>query len=67
MRGDTVFADVDGRSLPGRTAVSEITERLWPEYEMFATRELSEFEITYCLSTGLPSACIWASSARRCG
>jgi hypothetical protein len=36
-----------GRSLSSRTAVSEITERLWAEYESFVSRDLSEFEITY--------------------
>jgi hypothetical protein len=28
-----------------RTAVSEITQRLWAEYEAFASRDLSEFEV----------------------
>jgi len=32
----------DGRILLSRTAVSELTEALWPEYEEFATRDLSE-------------------------
>ena len=43
---EAVFADGDGRSLLSRTAVSEITERLWAEYESFVSRDLSEFEIT---------------------
>ena len=30
---EALFADEDGRSLLSRTAVSEITERLWKEYE----------------------------------
>jgi hypothetical protein len=43
---EAVFADGDGRSLLSRTAVSEITVRLWAEYETFVSRDLSEFEIT---------------------
>ena len=30
---EAVFADAEGRSLLSRTAVSEVTERLWAEYE----------------------------------
>src|SRR5712671_1530885 len=50
---EAVFADGDGRSLLSRTAVSEITERLWAEYEAFAGRDLSEFEITYLFVDGI--------------
>jgi hypothetical protein len=48
-----VFADVNGGSLLSRTAVSEITERLWAEYEAFASRDLSEFAVTYLFVDGL--------------
>ena len=47
------FADGTGRSLLSRTAVSEITERLWAEYEAFANRDLAEFEITYLFVEGI--------------
>jgi hypothetical protein len=30
-----------------RAAVSEITERLWAEYEAFTTRDLSEYRIEH--------------------
>ena len=33
--------------------MSEITERLWAEYEAFATRDLAEFEITYLFVDGI--------------
>jgi transposase-like protein len=34
--------ETEGRgSLLSRTAVSELTERLWEEYEAFATRDLN--------------------------
>jgi transposase-like protein len=50
---EAVFAGADGRSLLSRTAVSEITERLWAEYEGFASRDLSEFEVTYLFVDGI--------------
>ena len=50
---EAVFADTEGRSLLSRTAVSEITERLWAEYEAFATRDLAEFEVTYLFVDGI--------------
>ena len=40
---EALFADGGGRSLLSRTAVSEITERLWAEYEALASRDLAEF------------------------
>jgi len=40
---EALFADADGRSLLTRTAVSEITERMWAQYEAFASRDLSDF------------------------
>jgi putative transposase len=45
--------DEEGRPLLSRTAVSQVTETLWEEYEAFATRELSEFEIAYLFLDGL--------------
>ncbi|MFN0192976.1 MAG: IS256 family transposase [Aestuariivirga sp.] len=50
---EAVFADETGKSLLSRTAVSEITERLWAEYEAFAGRDLSEFEIVYLFVDGI--------------
>jgi putative transposase len=50
---EAVFAGADGRSLLSRTAVSEISERLWAEYEGFASRDLSEFEVTYLFVDGI--------------
>jgi len=50
---EALFADGSGRSLLSRTAVSEITERLWAEYEGFASRELSEFEVVYLFVDGI--------------
>jgi transposase-like protein len=50
---EAVFADGEGRSLLSRTAVSEITERLWAEYQAFAGRDLSEFALTYLFVDGI--------------
>jgi transposase-like protein len=50
---EAVFADTDGRSLLSRSAVSEITERLWAEYEAFAGRDLTEFEVAYLFVDGI--------------
>jgi transposase-like protein len=50
---EAVFADTDGRSLLSRSAVSEITERLWAEYEAFASRDLAEFEVIYLFVDGI--------------
>ena len=53
-----------------RTAVSEVTERLWAEYEGFATRDLAEFDVVYLfaerLRTGQPREavlCAWGICA----
>src|SRR5438876_93555 len=50
---EAVFAGADGRSRRGRTAVSEVTERLWAEYEAFASRDLSEFAVVYLFVDGI--------------
>jgi len=50
---EALFADVEGKSLLSRTAISEITERLWAEYEAFVGRDLSEFEVLCLFVDGL--------------
>ena len=47
------FADDAGKTLLSRAAVSELTERLWAEYEAFASHDLSEFEVTYLYVDGI--------------
>lgn len=44
---DEAFTDATGTRLLSRSAVSEITEALWEEYEAFATRDLSGYELEY--------------------
>jgi transposase-like protein len=50
---EATFSDEEGRSLLSRTAVSEVTEKLWEEYEAFATRDLSEHELLYLFVDGV--------------
>jgi transposase-like protein len=50
---EALFADESGQSLLSRTAVSEVTERLWAEYEGFASRGLAEFEVLYLFVDGI--------------
>lgn len=50
---EAIFADDEGRSLLSRTAVSEVTEALWAEYEAFATRDLSEVKPLFLFLDGI--------------
>ena len=50
---EAVFADEAGQSLLSRSAVSAVTERLWAEYETFASRDLAEFEVFYLFVDGI--------------
>ena len=50
---EDAFKDESGRLLLSRTAVSQLGERLWEDYQAFAKRELSEYEITYLFVDGI--------------
>jgi putative transposase len=50
---EAAFQDETGASLLSRTAVSQVTERLWQEYEAFAGRDLGEFPIAYFFVDGV--------------
>ena len=50
---EAALCDEKGRSLLSRTAVSQVTERLWAEYEAFATRDLAEYEVAYLFCDGI--------------
>jgi transposase-like protein len=50
---EKTFAGEDGRSLLGRAAVSQITERLWADYEAFSKRDLGESDIVYLFVGGI--------------
>ena len=42
-----------GEALLSRTAVSAVTEKLWEEYEAFATRDLRELDLAYLFLDGV--------------
>ncbi len=50
---EAAFRDASGASVLSRTAVSQVTERLWQEYEAFAGRDLSEFVVAYLFVDGV--------------
>src|SRR5438094_9211718 len=50
---EAAFRDARGASVLSRTAVSQVTERLWQEYEAFASRDLSEFALAYFFVDGV--------------
>jgi putative transposase len=50
---EDAFTDERGRRLLSRAAVSEITERLWAQYEAFSKRDLSEHAIAYLYVDGI--------------
>lgn len=50
---EEIFRTESGRSLLSRTAVSEVTEALWEEYEEFATRDLSDVRPLYLFLDGV--------------
>ena len=50
---EDAFRDESGRLLLSRTAVSEIGERLWADYQEFAARDLGEYDIAYLFVDGI--------------
>jgi len=50
---EDAFRADDGRLLLSRTAVSELGEQLWRDYQDFATRDLSEHDIVYLFVDGI--------------
>lgn len=50
---EDAFRTGDGRLLLSRTAVSELGEQLWRDYQEFATRDLSEHEIVCLFVDGI--------------
>jgi transposase-like protein len=50
---EDTFKDEEGRLLLSRTAVSEIGERLWADYQAFSQRDLSEYDIAFLFVDGI--------------
>ena len=72
---DVFFTDESGRLLLSRTAVSELGERLWEDYQEFASRDLGEYEVVYLFIDGIAERIrpgsrrepVLAAWATRCG
>jgi putative transposase len=63
---EDAFKDETGRLLLSRTAVSEIGERLWADYQEFATRDLSEYDIAYLFIDGIAERILRPRARRSC-
>ena len=50
---EAAFADESGRCLLTKSAVSEVSERLWVDYQAFASRDLAEFKVLYLFIDGI--------------
>lgn len=50
---EAAFTDEIGRCVLSKTAASELTERLWADYQGFAGRELAEFKVLYLFVDGI--------------
>lgn len=50
---EEAFRRQDGEALLSKTAAGEVAEKLWEEYEAFATRDLSGYEIEYLFLDGV--------------
>ena len=50
---EDAFRDEEGRLLLSKTAVSQLGERLWADYQAFASRDLSEYDIAYLFVDGI--------------
>ena len=50
---EAAFSDEAGQSVLSKSAVSQVTEVLWQQYEAFASRDLSEFKVLYLFVDGI--------------
>lgn len=50
---EDTFRDEEGRLLLSKTEASQLGQRLWADYQEFAGRDLSEYEIIYMLVDGI--------------
>src|SRR5271163_616364 len=61
---EDAFTDETGQRLLSRAAVSEITEKLWAEYEDFCKRDLSEHAVAYLFIDGIAERMASGPAAR---
>lgn len=50
---EDAFRDATGELLLSRSAVSEITDQLWAQYEEFCSRDLSDIDVEYMFCDGI--------------
>ena len=50
---EAAFTDGLGRCVLTKSAASELTERLWADYQAFASRDLAEFKVLYLFVDGV--------------
>ena len=50
---EAAFTDESGRCAWTKSAASELTERLWSDYQAFAGRDLAEFKVLYLFIDGI--------------
>lgn len=50
---EAAFTDASGRCVLTKSASSELTERLWADYQAFASRDLAEFKVLYLFVDGV--------------
>jgi putative transposase len=50
---EAAFTDSNGKSLLSKSAVSQITERLWSDYQAFAGRDLADHRLIYLFIDGI--------------
>src|ERR1700683_4142254 len=50
---ERTFVDDDGKALLSRSAVSQVSEQLWQEYQEFTRRDLSDLDIAYLFIDGV--------------
>jgi len=50
---EAAFTDATGKSVLSKSAVSEVTEKLWQEYQAFRQQRWDEVEVIYLFADGL--------------
>jgi putative transposase len=50
---EAAFTDETGRCVLNKTAASQVSERLWADYQAFAGRDLAEFKVLYLFIDGI--------------
>ena len=60
------YGDATGELLISKSAGSEITDRLWEDYQAFMTRDLSEVEVEYLFADAIFESLRRQGRRRRC-